>query len=55
MPNVISASNLTLAYDGGAKEIIKDATFNIKKGSLFLLLDQVVLVNRHSLKHSMGK
>ena len=37
MPNVISASNLTLAYDNGAKEIIKDATFNIKKGEFVFI------------------
>jgi cell division transport system ATP-binding protein len=32
MPNVISANHLTLAYDHGEKEIIKNATFRIKKG-----------------------
>jgi len=32
MSNVISAKNLTLAYDNGAKEIINNATFTIKKG-----------------------
>jgi cell division transport system ATP-binding protein len=32
MPNVISASDLTLAYDNGAKEIIKNSTFAIRKG-----------------------
>jgi len=37
MPNVISASNLTLAYDNGAKEIIKDANFNIKKGEFVFI------------------
>ena len=37
MPNVISASKLTLAYDGGAKEIIKDANFNIKKGEFVFI------------------
>ena len=37
MSNVISASNLTLAYDNGAKEIIKDATFNIKKGEFVFI------------------
>jgi len=37
MSNVISASNLTLAYDNGAKEIIKDANFNIKKGEFVFI------------------
>ncbi|HHE05489.1 MAG TPA: ATP-binding cassette domain-containing protein, partial [Epsilonproteobacteria bacterium] len=37
MSNVISASNLTLAYDDGAKEIIKNATFNIKKGEFVFI------------------
>jgi len=37
MSNVISASGLTLAYDNGAKEIIKDATFNIKKGEFVFI------------------
>ena len=37
MSNVISASNLTLAYDDGAKEIIKDANFNIKKGEFVFI------------------
>jgi len=37
MSNVISASHLTLAYDNGAKEIIKDATFNIKKGEFVFI------------------
>jgi len=35
MSNVISASNLTLAYDN--KEVIKDATFNIKKGEFVFI------------------
>jgi len=37
MSNVISASGLTLAYDNGSKEIIKDATFNIKKGEFVFI------------------
>ncbi len=37
MSNVISASHLTLAYDNGAKEIIKDASFNIKKGEFVFI------------------
>jgi len=37
MSNVISASGLTLAYDNGTKEIIKDATFNIKKGEFVFI------------------
>ncbi|MDD3602880.1 MAG: ABC transporter ATP-binding protein [Sulfurovum sp.] len=37
MSNVISASHLTLAYDRGKKEIIKDATFNIKKGDFVFI------------------
>jgi cell division transport system ATP-binding protein len=32
MPNVISAVNLTLAYDNGTKEIIRKSTFAIRKG-----------------------
>jgi len=32
MPNVIAAKNLTLAYDNGAKEIIKNSTFAIRRG-----------------------
>jgi len=35
MSNVISASHLTLAYDN--KEVIKDATFNIKKGEFIFI------------------
>ena len=35
MSNVISASHLTLAYDN--KEVIKDATFNIKKGEFVFI------------------
>ncbi len=37
MSNVISASHLTLAYDRGKKEIIKDANFNIKKGDFVFI------------------
>ena len=37
MSNVISASHLTLAYDKGQKEIIKDANFNIKKGDFVFI------------------
>jgi cell division transport system ATP-binding protein len=37
MSNVISASHLTLAYDDGAKEVIKDATFSIKKGEFVFI------------------
>ncbi|MDQ1325419.1 MAG: cell division transport system ATP-binding protein [Campylobacterota bacterium] len=37
MSNVISASHLTLAYDRGNKEIIKDANFNIKKGDFVFI------------------
>jgi len=37
MSNVISASHLTLAYDSGSKEIIKDATFHIKKGEFVFI------------------
>jgi len=37
MSNVISASHLTLSYDNGEKEIIKDATFNIKKGEFIFI------------------
>jgi len=37
MSNVISASHLTLAYGNGAKEIIKDANFSIKKGEFVFI------------------
>jgi len=37
MANVISASKLTLAYDGGRKEIIKNASFNIRKGEFVFI------------------
>jgi len=32
MPNVITANHMTLAYDRGEKEIIRRASFRIKKG-----------------------
>ncbi len=35
--NVISASRLTLAYDNGRKEIIKNATFNIRRGEFIFI------------------
>lgn len=37
MSNVIQASNLTLSYDNGDKEIIKDANFSIKKGEFVFI------------------
>ena len=37
MSNVISAKNLTLAYDKGKKEIIKNASFTIKKGDFVFI------------------
>jgi cell division transport system ATP-binding protein len=37
MSNVISAKNLTLAYDSGRKEIIKNASFNIRKGDFVFI------------------
>ena len=37
MSNVIQATNLTLAYDNGEKEIIKDANFSIKKGEFVFI------------------
>jgi cell division transport system ATP-binding protein len=37
MSNVISAKNLTLAYDNGRKEIIKNANFNIGKGDFVFI------------------
>jgi cell division transport system ATP-binding protein len=37
MSNVIQASHLTLAYDNGSKEIIKDANFAIKKGEFVFI------------------
>lgn len=37
MSNVIHASHLTLAYDKGSKEIIKNANFRIKKGDFVFI------------------
>ena len=37
MSNVINASNLTLAYDNGEKEIITNANFTIKKGEFVFI------------------
>jgi cell division transport system ATP-binding protein len=37
MSNVISAKNLTLAYDNGRKEIIKNASFDIRKGDFVFI------------------
>jgi cell division transport system ATP-binding protein len=37
MSNVISAKNLTLAYENGKKEIIKNASFSIKKGEFVFI------------------
>ena len=37
MSNVIHASDLTLAYDEGKKEIIKSANFSIKKGEFVFI------------------
>lgn len=37
MPNVINASNLTLAYDNGKKEVIQNANFTIKKGEFVFI------------------
>lgn len=37
MSNVIQASHLTLAYEKGEKEIIKDANFSIKKGEFVFI------------------
>ena len=37
MSNVIVASQLTLAYDKGEKEIIKNASFSIKKGEFVFI------------------
>ncbi len=37
MSNVIHASHLTLTYDKGEKEIIKDANFSIKKGEFVFI------------------
>ena len=37
MANVIAASKLTLAYDNGRKEIIKNASFSVKKGEFVFI------------------
>ncbi len=37
MPNVIAAHRMTLAYDNGEKEIIKNASFKIKKGEFVFI------------------
>ncbi len=37
MSNVISAKNLTLAYDSGRKEIIQNASFDIRKGDFVFI------------------
>jgi len=37
MSNVINAKNVTLAYDNGKKEIIKNASFSIKKGEFVFI------------------
>jgi len=37
MSNVIRASHLTLSYDNGQKEIIRDANFTIKKGEFVFI------------------
>jgi len=37
MANVIAASKLTLAYDNGRKEIIKNASFNVRKGEFVFI------------------
>ncbi len=37
MSNVISASHLTLAYNKGRKEVIKDVSFTIKKGEFVFI------------------
>ena len=37
MANIISASHLTLAYDKGGKEVIKNASFKIKKGDFVFI------------------
>ena len=37
MSTVIHASQLTLAYDNGSKEIIKDASFSIRKGEFVFI------------------
>jgi cell division transport system ATP-binding protein len=35
--NVINASNLTLSYDNGRNEVIKDASFTVKKGEFVFI------------------
>ena len=37
MSNVINASNLTLSYDNGRKEVITDANFTVKKGEFVFI------------------
>jgi cell division transport system ATP-binding protein len=37
MSNIIQATNLTLAYDNGTSEIIKEANFTIKKGEFVFI------------------
>jgi cell division transport system ATP-binding protein len=37
MSNVIHASNLTLSYDDGRKDVIKNANFTIKKGEFVFI------------------
>jgi len=37
MPNVIAANRMTLAYDKGEKEIIRHASFRIKKGEFVFI------------------
>ena len=37
MSNVITAANITLAYGNGGKEVIKNASFNIKKGDFVFI------------------
>jgi len=37
MANIISASNLSLVYPGSAEEIIRDTSFNVKKGEFVFI------------------
>lgn len=37
MSNIISATNLSLVYPGGGEEIIKDTSFDIKKGDFVFI------------------
>jgi len=37
MPNVIAANRMTLAYDSGQKEIIRNVNFRIKKGDFVFI------------------